>query len=892
MKKYTILCVISVIAYGYIILNIKTLSDTSNAFQSTFSVFKYYNNAFNLENNKNQSLSTTHTHYGQKLRSSTHIIYATNTKDVKNTAYMEQSSFAALPDNTDMSTGDYAWLGGTSTEWTTASNWLIYDGTNFITTVITPNSTSNVFLKNNGSQTYSATITSSVACNNLTIEYGTLIISGANELTINGNYTNNATFVKNTSKVIFAGDDATINTGGTSIDEDDFYNLELNTTGIKTVSTNDIRVSNNLTLTAGTIDLGEEHLLNVYGSTITTNGATVTCTIGMTYQFNFKGIDDKTVTGSGGTWNVRFSTGNSNLTINSGCSIFMNNPHSNVYFNGVGKTIQVNGKVSSLTDTGALLYVKNPNNSIASTNTSACLTTIHFNSKPNSQTLDIISDLVISGSIYNRYSNCTLNFNDHNITIGGFLLNQENGTINLGNGTIIIGESLTNGKPEYTDATINAGSGTIYLGRNFTNYGVFNNGGGTIELNGIKSQDISTGGTDEGKTFNNLIINNSSTGIKDINVKMPMLIEGLATFTNGVVYFTESGSLNFGSEASVENNNENSYVNGIVTKSGTTAFTFPIGKGNVWAPIGIDDAEQLSVITAEYKPEPGPLNWAAAHMCSGSELHHTSGVEHWVLTTNNSTPAVTLHWKDGVRSGIEELQKLSVAHYNELTSCWENKNGSPIGEISSGSITSRIPFTSYSPITFGTKTNDNPLPVEYTDFTASYSAGRIILKWTTVTELNNDYFEIERSYNATDWSLVDKVQGAGNSNMKLDYTFIDYNSNQKYLYYRLRQIDYDGSSKLTNTIQVRCDENTTKPLIDLYPNPFSNQLYITTENWDTNSLKIELYDILGQKLSNWSFTDISSNDTRELNISNLPAAFYIIKTWTSYGILVRKVEKK
>ncbi len=481
--------------------------------------------------------ATTCTHSGLNPGSYTYRIYAKNGDGLENTTYVEQTVSVSVPATTGMSAGDYAWFGGTSTEWTTASNWLVFNGTNFALAGAAPNSSSNVFLKDNGCTSNNATITTSVACNNLTIEYGTLVVSGSNELIINGNYTNSGTFTKNTSMVIFAGGDANIITGGTGVGTKDFYNVEFNCTGTKTFVTNDMRVSNNLTLSAGTVNLDAARVLNVYGSTITTNGGTVTCTNSGAYQFYFRGVTDKTVTGSGGTWNVRFRTENSNVTIDAGCNIIMNNSSAHIFWYGANKEFQANGSVSGTS--GGILYVYNSGNTITTTNTSTCLKTIYFNQNTASNTLDINSDLIVSGDIRNNYNN-TLNFNNHNISIGGRLYNSQNGIINLGNGAITVSGIVLNGAATYTSAILNAGSGIFKIGGNYSNYGTFNNGGGTVELNGSGLQTINTGGIGVGYSFYNLVINKSANyatiTTNDVDVDNDLTIKSNLTVGSQIIY--------------------------------------------------------------------------------------------------------------------------------------------------------------------------------------------------------------------------------------------------------------------------------------------------------------------------------------------------------------------
>jgi len=218
--------------------------------------------------------------------------------------------------------------------------------------------------------------------------------------------------------------------------------------------------------------------------------------------------------------------------------------------------------------------------------------------------------------------------------------------------------------------------------------------------------------------------------------------------------------------------------------------------------------------------------------------------------------------------------------------------GTAVGNTSTGYITSSVAFSSYSPITFGTKTKDNPLPVELLYFRGNCNNNKVTLDWTTASEINNDYFEIERSSNGTDWTLVAEIDGAGNSNKEINYRHIDNYSVSGTVYYRLRQIDFDGTYSKYEIISINCNNNVNNPTVLLYPNPFNTNLQVNVENWDSDVLHIELYDMLGKKLNEWKFENVTGNYSQSLNMDNYAPAVYVIKINTANGVIVRKLEKK
>jgi uncharacterized repeat protein (TIGR01451 family) len=98
-----------------------------------------------------------------------------------------------------------------------------------------------------------------------------------------------------------------------------------------------------------------------------------------------------------------------------------------------------------------------------------------------------------------------------------------------------------------------------------------------------------------------------------------------------------------------------------------------------------------------------------------------------------------------------------------------------------------------------------PLPIELLSFTPSIKPDRIELKWTTGTEINNDYFTLERSRDLYGWEVLGFVPGAGNSSVPLSYSFSDLRPLDGLAYYRLKQTDFDGKFEYFGPIAAHYD---------------------------------------------------------------------------------------
>ncbi len=149
-------------------------------------------------------------------------------------------------------------------------------------------------------------------------------------------------------------------------------------------------------------------------------------------------------------------------------------------------------------------------------------------------------------------------------------------------------------------------------------------------------------------------------------------------------------------------------------------------------------------------------------------------------------------------------------------------------------------------------TNNPPLPVELVSFTVNVNGDAIVLNWETATEVKNYGFEIERSIEETDyWRMIGFVEGHGNSNSPKHYNFSDRDIGQsgKY-YYRLKQINNDGTFEYSDVVTVTFGVPVLFALSQNYPNPFNPTTKIYYSTPKEAFININLYDVLGNKIAN------------------------------------------
>ena len=177
-----------------------------------------------------------------------------------------------------------------------------------------------------------------------------------------------------------------------------------------------------------------------------------------------------------------------------------------------------------------------------------------------------------------------------------------------------------------------------------------------------------------------------------------------------------------------------------------------------------------------------------------------------------------------------------------------------------------------------------PLPIELFMFKAYVQGNYVILEWKTASEINNDYFTIEKSKTANNWIIVTKVNGAGNSSNILSYKAIDQTPYNGITYYRLKQTDFDGKYEYSAFISVNFEQNTTGVII--YPNPINNQITIHANEQELTNIKI--YNMLGQDVTNRIKQLSKSDNNVVIDLSNLTSGLYTVKTRTTANKVYKK----
>lgn len=201
----------------------------------------------------------------------------------------------------------------------------------------------------------------------------------------------------------------------------------------------------------------------------------------------------------------------------------------------------------------------------------------------------------------------------------------------------------------------------------------------------------------------------------------------------------------------------------------------------------------------------------------------------------------------------------------------DNNGGDNYGSYSTGQGDLLPPFHTFSPL-------QSAFPVEYTRINAySKSCSEVIIEWQTASEKNNKGWIVEKSIDGKSWTGSQLVEGSGDSNKLISYQYKDkiVVQNQEKVFYRLRQLDYDGAYDLSDILVVNLNCNSD---FNIYPNPANSFINIA----GMNEGKVSIYNIAGVLIKD------NIKSTR-LDVSDLKQGMYLVRHVVNDEIKVKRL---
>ncbi len=187
------------------------------------------------------------------------------------------------------------------------------------------------------------------------------------------------------------------------------------------------------------------------------------------------------------------------------------------------------------------------------------------------------------------------------------------------------------------------------------------------------------------------------------------------------------------------------------------------------------------------------------------------------------------------------------------------------------------------------------LPVELTSFAATAQGNSVNLKWNTATEINNRGFDIERkaisdNSNQSSWEKIGFVSGFGNSTEPKSYSYNDNQLTSGNYSYRLKQVDYNGSFKYSNEIEVTINVPVQFTLDQNYPNPFNPSTKIKFSIPQNGLVTLSVYNTLGQKVADLINGNLTQGEHQiNFDASKLTSGIYYYRLESNNNVSVKKM---
>lgn len=175
------------------------------------------------------------------------------------------------------------------------------------------------------------------------------------------------------------------------------------------------------------------------------------------------------------------------------------------------------------------------------------------------------------------------------------------------------------------------------------------------------------------------------------------------------------------------------------------------------------------------------------------------------------------------------------------------------------------------------------LPVEFTSFLLSKTESDVLLKWQTASEKNALLFELERSTDGLNFSMIAKIPASGNSSVPVNYTYTDRNaaSGKNVLYYRLKQLDINGTFSYSEVRLLNAETLTDENHL-IYPNPVSDILSISLSNF--TDVLYTITDAAGQII----LKGLLTSQQTALDLSEIKPGIYFLRTGSRVHKIIRK----
>ncbi|MEO8088265.1 MAG: T9SS type A sorting domain-containing protein [Bacteroidota bacterium] len=265
-------------------------------------------------------------------------------------------------------------------------------------------------------------------------------------------------------------------------------------------------------------------------------------------------------------------------------------------------------------------------------------------------------------------------------------------------------------------------------------------------------------------------------------------------------------------------------------------------------------------------------------------------IDRWwdINSTSGFTGGVDFTYR-GVENTTTYAPSGTFAAQNWIGTSWNPPVGAGPG-VAAGTAVVTIPAQGLGSTTPWVLSNlSAPLPVELLYFAAKKKEKSVLLDWSTSSEINNAYFEIQRSKDNENFETIDVREGAGNSTSVLIYNDVDVHPYEGLSFYRLKQVDYDGKFSFSPSVAVRFENADAFNFVFASSGEKKGAAVIGYESNSAEELSVRISDVRGKQVSNIVIYPSLGFNKSEITFPELSAGIYLITLTNSSVVSTKKL---
>lgn len=401
------------------------------------------------------------------------------------------------------------------------------------------------------------------------------------------------------------------------------------------------------------------------------------------------------------------------------------------------------------------------------------------------------------------------------------------------------------------------------------------NGLPVLELNGNTLQQVFITGVIQNSICFSM---NNSAGA---SLQSPLVLPFQLQLLNGKLKTDAINLLTLTDKAIYTGGSSKSFVEGPMKKVGDENFIFPVGKGSIYAPVGIAGAGTATdEFIAEYMRS-NPQSVPGLGNNYTSPLDHISNVEFWKLDRVAGNSSRTISLAVSALSFATTATNLLVAAFNGVQ--WHSEGnagfvaGAPVPPYITGTLSAALPVNVFGAFTVGTSdpVQVNPLPVGLLSFNVVAQQNRLLFNWRVADNTSLLKFEIQGATGDRLFQTVGVVDAEISRN-QYEYSMPE----GRYRLFRLKIIEMTGSGSYSKIVAINSSQSGISR-ISLFPDPAGSKLHISIVSVGEQPLVLRVIDMHGRILKTEHYGLLPGPTTISLSIDDLAAGLYWLSATTA-----------